>query len=266
MFMPQNTFRDALRRRRTQIGLWLGLADGYAAELLAGTGFDWLLVDGEHAPNDLRSVLAQLQGTVAYPVQPIVRSPQADAVLVKQLIDAGAQTLLVPMIETPEQAAHMVSAMRYPPRGIRGVGSTLAPASRSSQVEAYLQQVDEQMCLLVQIETTAGLARLESIAAVEGVDGVFFGPADLSASMGLPGHPSHPDVQAAILEGIKVVSRAGKAAGVLATDDLLARRYLDAGALFVAVGVDTSLLMRAASELAARFRKRGPAPRAGAGY
>lgn len=259
MQVPRNTFRDALRERRPQIGLWLGLADPYAAEALAGSGFDWLLIDGEHAPNDVRSVLAQLQALAPYAVQPIVRPPQGDAVIIKQLLDVGAQTLLLPMIETAEQAARMVAAMHYPPQGVRGVGSALARASRWNQVEGYLQQADEQMCLLVQVESLAGMANLEAIAAVPGVDGVFFGPADLSASMGLLGQPAHPEVQRAILESIAMVSRAGKAAGVLATDAVLARQYLEAGALFVAVGVDTTLLVRAATALAAGFKGQGMA-------
>lgn len=259
MQIPRNTFREALRERRSQIGLWLGLADPYAAEALAGSGFDWLLIDGEHAPNDVRSVLAQLQALAPYPVQPIVRPPQGDVVLIKQLLDVGAQTLLLPMIETAEQAARMVAAMQYPPLGLRGVGSALARASRWNQVEGYLQQADEQMCLLLQVESLTGLANLEAIAAVPGVEGVFFGPADLSASMGLLGQPAHPEVQRAILEGIATVSRAGKAAGVLATDAALARQYLDAGALFVAVGVDTTLLVRAATALAAGFKGQGAA-------
>lgn len=264
--MPHNGFRSALVARRAQIGLWLGLADAYAAEMVAGAGFDWLLIDGEHAPNDLRSVLAQLQSVAAYPVQPIVRPVQGDVALVKQLLDVGAQTLLIPMVDTAEQAARMVSAMHYPPRGIRGVGSALARASRWSQVESYLQRADDEMCLLVQIETVTGMANLERIAAVAGVDGVFFGPADLSASMGFLGQHSHPQVQRAVLDGIAAVSRAGKAAGVLATDEKIARQYLEAGALFVAVGVDTSLLVRAASDLAHRFKNAGVAVRTDTGY
>jgi len=251
--IPQNRFLAALREKRPQIGLWIGLADPNAAEAMAATGFDWLVLDGEHAPNDPRTVLAQLRAVAPYPVHPVVRPVQGDVALIKQYLDVGAQTLLVPMIDTPEQAARMVRAMRYPPEGIRGMGAALARASRWNQVDDYVQRADEQMCLLVQAETVAAMARLADIARVEGVDGVFFGPADLSASMGLRGQTGHPDVQRAILDGIDTVRAAGKAPGVLTADRALAQRYLDAGALFVAVGADTTLLVQAARALAGAF-------------
>ncbi len=253
MQIPQNRFLAALREKRPQIGLWIGLADPNAAEAMAATGFDWLVLDGEHAPNDPRTVLAQLRAVAPYPVHPVVRPVQGDVALIKQYLDVGAQTLLVPMIDTPEQAARMVRAMRYPPEGIRGMGAALARASRWNQVDDYVQRADEQMCLLVQAETVAAMARLADIARVEGVDGVFFGPADLSASMGLRGQTGHPDVQRAILDGIDTVRAAGKAPGVLTADRALAQRYLDAGALFVAVGADTTLLVQAARALAGAF-------------
>ncbi|MEX8494695.1 4-hydroxy-2-oxoheptanedioate aldolase [Sphaerotilus sp.] len=254
MQIPRNTFRDALRAGQPQIGLWVGLADATAAEALAGTGYDWLLLDGEHAPNDPRSVLDQLRAVAPYPVHPIVRPVQADVALVKQYLDIGAQTLLIPMIDTAEQAARMVRAMRYPPEGIRGLGAALARASRWNQVDDYLDRANDEMCLLVQVETVEAARNLTAIAAVDGVDGVFFGPADLSASMGFRGQPGHPEVQRVILDGIATVRAAGKAPGILATDPALAQCYLDAGALFVAVGVDTSLLVKAAADLARRFK------------
>jgi 4-hydroxy-2-oxoheptanedioate aldolase len=254
MQIPVNRFKQALAERRAQIGLWVGLADAYVAEAIAGTGFDWLLIDGEHAPNDLRSTLGQLQAIAAYPTQPIVRPPIGEVALIKQLLDIGTQTLLIPMVETAEQAERMVAATRYPPAGIRGVGSALARSSRWNQIEGYLHRADEQMCLLVQVETRRGLDNLAAIAAVPGVDGVFFGPADLSASLGRLGEPGHPEVQQAILPAIATVLEAGKAPGILATDRALARQYLAAGALFVAVGVDTTLLVRACSELAQAFK------------
>ncbi len=270
MQLPANTFKQALRDKRVQIGLWVALADAYAAEAVAGTGFDWLLIDGEHAPNDLRSVLMQLQAVAsaasdAAPRRPrshpIVRPVSGDPVLIKQLLDVGVQTLLVPVVETAEQAALMVAATRYPPKGIRGVGSALARASRWNQIGGYVHAADAQMCLLVQVETVKGLANLAEIAAVEGVDGVFFGPADLSASMGLLGEPAHPEVRRAIGDGIATVLAAGKAPGVLATDPVLARSYLALGALFVAVGADVSLLVQACRDLATAF---GPAVPSGA--
>jgi len=260
MQMPVNHFKHALRSGKPQIGLWVGLADAYVAELLATTGFDWLLIDAEHAPNDPRSVLAQLQAMAAYPVQPVVRPVHGEVALIKQYLDIGAQTLLIPMIETAEQAARMVAAVRYPPRGMRGVGSALARASRWNQVDGYLHHCDDEMCVLVQVESVLGVQNLEAIAAVEGVDGVFFGPADLSASMGYLGKPNEPSVQQAITEGIATVMKAGKAAGILTSDPKLARDYLAMGALFVAVGVDTSLLVKAATELAAAFKSGAVAP------
>jgi 4-hydroxy-2-oxoheptanedioate aldolase len=251
--LPRNSFKQALRNHQARIGLWLGLADPYVAELLATTGFDWLLIDAEHAPNDVRQVLAQLQAMAPYPTHPVVRPLEANVALVKQYLDIGAQTLLLPMIDTAEQAELMVAATRYPPRGIRGVGSALARASRWNQIKDYLHRADDEICVLVQVESTRALENLEAIAAVEGVDGVFFGPADLSASMGYLGNPAAPAVQQALAEGIATVCKAGKAAGILSADRNLAQQYLAMGALFVAVGVDTTLLVRAARELAQAF-------------
>jgi 4-hydroxy-2-oxoheptanedioate aldolase len=254
MQIQTNTFRDALRAGQTQIGLWVGLADANAAELLASCGFDWLLLDGEHAPNDVRVVLDQLRAVAPYPVHPVVRPVEGNVALIKQYLDVGAQTLLVPMIDTPEQARLMVRAMRYAPEGIRGMGSALARASRWNQVDDYLNRANDEMCLLVQAESTLALENLAEIAAVDGVDGVFFGPADLSASMGYRGQANHPDVQRAIRDGIQTVRAAGKAAGVLMANREVAMQYLEAGAQFVAVGVDTTLLVKAATELARSFQ------------
>jgi 4-hydroxy-2-oxoheptanedioate aldolase len=253
MKLPINSLKRALREGRPQIALWVGLADAYVAELLASVGFDCLVIDAEHAPNDPRSVLPQLQAMAAYPVHPIVRPVRGAVDLIKQYLDIGAQTLIIPMVETAEQARQMVAATRYPARGVRGVGTALARASRWNQIEDYLQGSGDEMCVFVQIESVNALEHLESITAVEGVDGVFFGPADLAASMGLLGKPTDPAVHAAIMAGIARVKRAGKAAGTLTSDRGLAREYLDQGALLVAVGVDTSLLVKAAGQLAAEF-------------
>jgi 4-hydroxy-2-oxoheptanedioate aldolase len=254
MQMPRNTFKEALRARRPQIGLWVGLADAYAAELLASTGFDWLLLDGEHAPNDPRSVLRQLQAIAPYPSHPVVRPVQGDTALIKQYLDIGAQTLLVPMVETAAQAAAVVAATRYPPQGVRGVGSALARASRWNGIPDYLARASDEICVLVQAESVTALRNLDAIAAVEGVDGVFFGPADLAASMGHLGNPGAPAVLEALADGIAAVNRSGKAAGILTSDPTLARQYLSTGALFVAVGVDTTLLAGAARRLAESFK------------
>ena len=254
MDMPINHFKQRLRSGEPQIGLWLGLADAYCAELAANAGFDWLLIDGEHAPNDLRGMLAQLQAVAPYPSQAVIRPVIGDTALIKQVLDIGAQTLLVPMVETAEQAQQLVKAMHYPPKGIRGVGSALARASRWNSIPGYLDHADEQMCLLVQIENKEGLANLDEIVAVQGVDGVFIGPADLSAAMGHRGNPGHPEVQAAIEDAIVRIVKAGKAAGILCADEKLARRYIELGAAFVAVGVDTTVLMRGLRELAGKFK------------
>lgn len=253
MDLPVNTFRNALRAGQPQIGCWVGLASDNVAELLATCGYDWLLLDGEHAPNDVRSLLAQLRAVAPYATHPIVRPVAGDVALVKQCLDIGAQTLLIPMIDTPEQAALMAQAMRYPPQGIRGVGAALARASRWNGVADYIHRANSEVCLLVQAETVTAMAHLAAIAAVDGVDGVFFGPADLSASMGFPGQPGHPQVKQAILQGIATVRAAGKAPGILATDPVLAQAYLDAGALFVAVATDTGLLGGAAKAMRQRF-------------
>ena len=259
MQLPANLFKAALRAGRPQIGLWLGLADAYVSELIASTGFDWLAIDAEHAPNDPRSVLAQLQALAPYPVQAVVRTASGDATLLKQYLDIGAQTLLIPMVESAAQAAGIVAATRYPPAGVRGVGSALARASRWNQVNDYLRSAEQEICVLVQVESAVGLDNLAAIAATAGVDGVFFGPADLAASLGLLGQTGDTRVQDAIAQGISTVRAAGKAAGVLSAEPAVARKYLAAGALFVAAGIDTILLVRAASDLRALFTDTAPA-------
>ncbi|MBB1634488.1 2-dehydro-3-deoxyglucarate aldolase [Cupriavidus sp. UME77] len=263
--MPSNAFKRAIAQHQTQIGLWLATADAYVAEMIAGTGYDWLLIDGEHAPNDLRATLAQLQaiGSAADSLpsgvtapHPVVRLPVGDPVLVKQYMELGVQTLLVPMVDTPEQALGMARAMRYPPEGTRGMGSGLARSSRWLRYPDYIHEANEQACLLVQVESVEALRRIDAIAATPGVDGVFIGPADLSASMGLHGQAHHPDVVGAIRHGFERIHQAGKAAGILATVEGQAHQWIDAGASFVAVGVDISLLSKAAQALAARFPSR----------
>ena len=276
---PTNRFKQAMAQRQAQIGLWLGLADAYSAEILAGTGYDWLLVDGEHAPNDLRSILHQLQAIASaasatsalppgvQPPHPVARVPVGDTALIKQFLDLGVQTLLVPMVDTAEQAQQLVRATRYAPEGVRGMGSALARSSRWQAYPQYVHEANQQICLLVQAETVEAMDNLDAIAATPGVDGVFIGPADLSASMGHPGNPGHPEVQAAIHDGIARILRAGKAPGILATTESQARQWLAAGALFVAVGVDTMLLASAAQDLLARYRSApDAAPNRPAGY
>ncbi len=276
MKTPINTFKQALIERRPQIGLWFGLANGYAAELAAGAGFDWLLLDGEHAPNDVPRMLEQLQGVASakamlgHSAHPVARVPVGETALIKQYLDLGAQTLLVPMVDTATQAADLVRAMRYPQNdgkgGIRGMGAGLARASQWMKFSEYIHEANAQTCLLVQAETSAAMANLDAIAETEGVDGVFFGPADLSASMGHVGNAAHPDVQMAIEDGIRRVLAAGKAPGILMADEALARRYLELGAVFVAVAVDTVLLSRTLAATARKYKENLPrAANAGAG-
>ena len=242
----RNPFKTALAERRPQIGLWLSMADPYLAEAAATCGYDWLLIDGEHAPNDLRSTLAALQAVAPYPGQPVVRVVEGSQALIKQMLDIGAKTLLVPMVDTAEQARAIVAATQYPPQGVRGVGSALARASLWSSRADYLDVANDEVCLLVQAESTTALANLEAICAVDGVHGVFIGPADLAASMGHRGNPGHPAVQAAIEGAMRTIIASGKAAGTLTSNPALARRYLDLGCSFVAVGVDLLLFTQAA--------------------
>jgi 4-hydroxy-2-oxoheptanedioate aldolase len=264
--MP-NPFKTAIAEGQTQIGLWLGLADAHAAEICAGAGFDWLLIDGEHAPNDLRAVLGQLRAIAPSASHPIVRPVDGDAAKIKQLLDIGAKSLLIPMVETAEQAQALVAATRYPPQGIRGVGTGLARAADWGRDNGYLARANDEICLLVQVENRLGLDNLEAITAVEGVDGVFIGPADLAAALGHLGDPAHPEVQSVIAEALATIRRLGKAPGILAGTADLAKAYMDAGALFVAVGVDTVLLARVTSALAASFKDAASAPdKPGAAY
>ncbi|MGB8417639.1 aldolase/citrate lyase family protein [Paraburkholderia sp.] len=251
---PENVFKRRLSDEAPQFGLWAALADGYVTELLATAGFDWIVIDNEHAPNDIRTSLAQLQALGGYSCQPIVRPVKNDVALIKQYLDIGAQTLIIPMIDTETDAELAVAATRYPPIGVRGVGSALARASRWNKVDHYFQNSSEGICVIAQVESTTGMNNLDAIARVDGIDAVFFGPADLSASMGYAGDPSHPALRQTVLDGIKRVRVVGKAAGVLATDRAYADEYLAAGANLVAIATDTGLLSRAASDLVSSFK------------
>jgi 4-hydroxy-2-oxoheptanedioate aldolase len=247
------TFKERLAHGRPRVGMWVATGSPYCAEICAGSGLDWLLIDAEHAPNDLRSLLAQLQAVAAYSVFPVVRPPIGDTVLLKQFLDIGVQALLIPMVESPEQAESLVRAVRYPPRGVRGVGSALARASRWNRIPNYLSEADDGITLLVQVETRRGIEQLEAITTVDGVDGVFFGPADLAASLGHIGQQDHPDVVSAVEQAITTVQRLGKAAGVNAFATPTAKRYLEAGCRFVLVGADVTLLARGSEQLAATY-------------
>jgi 4-hydroxy-2-oxoheptanedioate aldolase len=249
----KNHFKAALREGRPQIGLWLNTGEALLAELAGTAGFDWLVIDGEHGPNDLRSIIAQLQALASSPAQAVVRPPMGEPWMIKQLLDAGARTLLVPMVDSAEQARALVQAVRYPPHGIRGVGAVVARASAFGTITDYAETAADEICLLVQVETRAAIADLENIAAVEGIDGIFIGPADLSADMGHLGRIEAPEVQEVIEKAIATITRAGKAAGILTFNEALNLRYLDLGARFVAVGADVAEFAAVLRRLAARY-------------
>ncbi|MDE1569013.1 4-hydroxy-2-oxoheptanedioate aldolase [Aquabacter sp. P-9] len=244
---PTNRFKAALAEGRTLTGLWLALANAYTAEICAGAGYDWLLVDGEHAPNHIQSLVAQLQVLEGGPSAAIVRPPVGETWMIKQLLDIGAQTLLIPMVESGAQAQTLVKAVRYPPHGVRGIGAALARASDFNRVTDYLVTADAEICLLLQVESRAGVAAIDDICAVDGVDGVFVGPADLAADLGFLGRPGAPEVVAAVEGAIARIRANGKPAGVLTSDPALAQRYHAAGATFIAIGTDVGLLAGAAA-------------------
>lgn len=252
MELPVNRFKRALQQGRPQIGIWSSLASHIVAEILAHAGFDWVLLDTEHAPNELPMVQAQLQAMTGGTATPVVRPAWNDMVLVKRYLDIGAQTLLLPYVQTPEEAANAVRYTRYPPQGVRGVGASTRAAGYG-RIRDYLRRAHEELCVLVQAETRRALDRLEAIAAVEGIDGVFIGPNDLAADLGHLGDWQHPEVWKAMEEAAKRIRRAGKAPGIL-VGEADARRCLDMGFLFVAVGADLGLLARGADALAAKFR------------
>jgi 4-hydroxy-2-oxoheptanedioate aldolase len=254
MNVPVNHFKRAIKAGRPQFGIWVALADSGCAEICAGAGFDWLLLDAEHGPNDLRTLLAQLQAVAPYDTHPIVRLHVGDTHLIKQVLELGTQSLLIPMVETAEQAVALVEAMQYPPAGVRGVGSVLARSSRWNRIPNYLNHAGAEMCLLVQIETRRGVENIRAIAEVPGVDGIFIGPADLSASMGHIGEMNHTEVLSTIDRCITAIRGAGKAPGILAFDDKLIKHYRETGCLFIAVGADSLLLSQAADRLAAKFK------------
>lgn len=250
---PANAFKRALRAGRPQIGLWSSLASHVTVEVVAGAGFDWLLLDMEHAPNELPMVHQQLQATAGGTAHPVVRPPWNDMVMIKRLLDVGVQSLLIPYVQTEAEARDAVAYTRYPPHGVRGF-ATGPRANHYGRIADYVQTYADELCVLVQVETRLGLDNLEAIARVDGVDGVFIGPADLAAALGHAGDLKHPEVQAAIEDAIRRLVALGKPPGILTGDEPLARRYLELGCLFTAVGSDLALLRSGADALAARFR------------
>jgi 4-hydroxy-2-oxoheptanedioate aldolase len=250
----RNVFKRALASCERQVGLWSGLASPIAAEIIAGAGFDWIVIDGEHAPNDVLSLLAQLQAMQGGTAEPVFRLPWNDAVMIKRALDVGARSLLIPFVQNAEEALKAVTATRYPPRGIRGV--SVAPrANNYGRIKGYHQSAHLDICVLVQLESRAALEEIEAIAAVEGVDGLFIGPSDLAADFGHLGNPKHPEVQAAIKNAVERIRAAGKSAGTLAGNADDVDSLFDLGFNFTAAGSDVGLLVRGAEQVAARFHK-----------
>ncbi|MCA0257578.1 MAG: 4-hydroxy-2-oxoheptanedioate aldolase [Proteobacteria bacterium] len=255
---PKNPFKQALKEGRLQLGLWQGLTTPYAVEICAGAGYDWLLLDGEHAPSDIAMLSDQYQAAMHSKSHPVVRPPVGETWIIKKLLDVGFQTLLIPMVESRAQAEALVKATRYPPHGVRGVGAAMARASDFSRIPDYLETANDEICLLVQVESRAGLAALDEIAALEGIDGIFIGPADLAADMGYLGRSGSEPVQAAIADAFTRIRAHGKAAGILTGDVSLARRYEKLGATFIAIGIDVMLLSAACEKQLADFQVAKP--------
>jgi 4-hydroxy-2-oxoheptanedioate aldolase len=254
MNLPENSFKRALARGTPQIGLWSSLSSNYTVEVIAGAGFDWILLDSEHSPADIENLLTQLQAAAPYPTHPVVRIPWNDMVTIKRVLDIGAQSLLVPYVSTADEAKAAVSFTRYPPAGVRGVAGTTR-ATRFGRIPDYARRAHEEICVLVQVETQQALENIEAIAAVDGVDGIFVGPADLHASLGHVGETANPKVKPLIDDAIRRIRKKGKAPGILTPNEADARHWLECGALFVAVGADVGILARGAEALAAKFKK-----------
>ena len=252
--MP-NSFRAALRANKPLLGCWVSLASNISTEILGYAGFDWLLIDGEHAPNDMASFIGQLQALKDSPSAPVVRPPWAEPVIIKRLLDIGFYNFLMPWIETGEQARAAVAATRYPPQGMRGMG-TGHRSNRYGYVPDYFTTINDNISVMVQIESAKGVDNAEEIASVDGIDGLFIGPSDLSAAMGFMGQPNHPDVQAAMARVLAAANKHKKSVGILAPVEEDARRYMDQGMTFVAVGGDVGLLRTASKGLADKFKKK----------
>ena len=254
--LPVNPFKRAVRDGRPQIGLWSSFCSNIVVEVIAPAGFDWILLDTEHAPNELPMVFSQLQAMAGSSAAPVVRPAWNDVVLLKRLLDIGAQNFLIPYVQTAAEARAAVASTRYPPDGVRGV-AVLHRANRYGRIKDYFQRSQEEICLLVQIETRTALDNLEEIAAVEGVDGLFIGPSDLAAALGHLGDNGHPEVRSAIEDAVVRIRKTGKAAGILASVESEARHWLEAGCTVVAVGSDLQILARQSEALAARFKPTG---------
>ncbi len=253
MQLPKNQFKAKLQNGDLQIGLWSTLGSSIVAEVIADSGFDWILLDTEHTHNELPMLVAQMQAMATGTASPIVRPAWNDAVLIKRLLDSGVNSLLIPFVQNADEARAAVAATRYPPAGIRGA-TTSGRAARYGRVKDYLHNAAEEIAVVVQIETAEAMAQIDAIAQVDGIDALFVGPADLSASMGFLGNATHPDVQAAIKQGFDTLNALGKPVGILAYNPDNARRYIEWGARFVAVGSDLRTLLQGTTALAASYK------------
>lgn len=254
MPVPENLLKKRLAAGEVVYGAWLGMGEAYAAEMAVTAGFDWLLIDGEHAPNDVRSLSAQVAVVLPSASAAVVRPVNDDPALIKQMLDIGVQTLLVPMVESADQARRILAATRYAPHGIRGVGASLARASKFGQISDYIATANGQICLILQVESRAGLAALDEMLTIDGVDGLFIGPSDLAADMGHPGNAAHPEVRAAVFDALRRIRAAGKTAGVLAIEAEFIQNCVAAGANFVGVGIDVLVYVGAMRGLVAKYK------------
>ena len=255
MNLPPNTLKIALSDGKTQHGIWLTSGSSVAAEIAGAAGFDWCLIDGEHGPNTISNMLPQLQALAISGTPAVVRIASAEVWMVKQVLDLGCQTVLVPMVDDAEKAEEMAQAMRYPPYGNRGMGAVLARASGYGAIGDYAYAANDEVCLMVQAESAATVGNIDAIAATEGVDGVFVGPADLSADMGYPGQPDHPEVEEAIDYLIARTIAAGKIAGIITFDENRFTEYADKGVKFLGIGCDVSILGTALRRLAGQAKR-----------
>jgi 4-hydroxy-2-oxoheptanedioate aldolase len=253
MDFPVNRFKKALRDGTPLIGLWSSLSSPAATEILADSGFDWILIDTEHAPNETPMVADQLRAASLGTASPVVRPAWNDQVILKRLLDVGVQTLLVPFVQSPDEAARAVAATRYPPRGIRGVAS-VHRANRYGRVPDYFARADDEICVLVQLETRAAVDALEAIAAIDGIDGLFIGPSDLAASLGHLGNNGHPEVRQTIEKACRRAQAVGKPIGILAPLEADARAYIQMGFAYVAVGSDVVLLRNGCDALVKMYK------------
>jgi len=253
MEIRKNRIKKYFQQGKSTFGIWNAISDTYVAEICGGAGFDWVLVDAEHAPYDPTSILHSIQALASHNTGIMVRPPSHDATYIKKLLDFGVQSFLIPLVETKEQAELLVSAIHYPPKGIRGVGAGESRAAQWSRVKDYYKKVSDELCLMVQVESIVGLQNIEAISSVDGIDGVFIGPADLAATMNMLGRSTHDDVRKEVRRGLSAIVDAGKVAGTLALEEKIIQEYLDAGASFIGIGIDSDLLARRSEELAKKW-------------